>query len=47
MIERRSRLVRIVAIEIPILVIVAFAIAPYLWMVVTSIRPDPPAPAGE
>jgi multiple sugar transport system permease protein len=40
MIERRSRLVRIVAIEIPILVIVIFAIAPYLWMVVTSIRPD-------
>jgi multiple sugar transport system permease protein len=40
MIERRSRLVRIVAIEIPILLIVAFAIAPYLWMVLTSIRPD-------
>ena len=40
MIERLSRLVRIVASEIPSLVIVAFAIAPYLWMVVTSIRPD-------
>ena len=40
MIERRSRLVRILAIEIPILVIVVFAIAPYAWMVLTSIRPD-------
>jgi multiple sugar transport system permease protein len=40
MIERRSRLKRILMIEIPILVIVAFAIGPYLWMVVTSIRPD-------
>jgi multiple sugar transport system permease protein len=40
MIERRSRLTRVIAIEIPILLIVAFAIAPYLWMVLTSIRPD-------
>jgi multiple sugar transport system permease protein len=40
MIERRSRLVRIVTIEIPILVIVLFAIAPYAWMVITSIRPE-------
>jgi len=40
MIERRSRLVRILAIEIPILLVVVFAIAPYAWMVLTSIRPD-------
>ena len=40
MIERRSRLVRLLAIEIPILAIVVFAIAPYAWMVLTSIRPD-------
>jgi multiple sugar transport system permease protein len=40
MIERRSRLVRVLTVELPILVIVAFAIAPYVWMVLTSIRPD-------
>lgn len=40
MIDRRSRLRRIVEIEIPILVIVAFALAPYVWMVLTSIKPD-------
>jgi len=40
MIERPSRLVRILAIEIPILLVVVFAIAPYAWMVLTSIRPD-------
>ncbi|MDR3476241.1 MAG: carbohydrate ABC transporter permease [Devosia sp.] len=40
MIERRSRLGRILQIEIPILLIVAFALAPYVWMVLTSIKPD-------
>ena len=40
MIERRSRLTRILTVELPILVIVAFAIAPYVWMVLTSIKPD-------
>ncbi len=40
MIDRRSRLRRVVEIEIPILVIVAFALAPYVWMVLTSIKPD-------
>lgn len=40
MIERRSRLARIVQIEIPILVIIVFALAPYVWMVLTSIKPD-------
>ena len=40
MIERRSRLARMIAIELPILAVVLFAIAPYAWMVLTSIRPD-------
>lgn len=40
MIERRSRLTRILTVELPILVVVAFAIAPYVWMVLTSIKPD-------
>jgi len=40
MIERRSRLTRILTVEVPILVIVAFAIAPYAWMVLTSIKLD-------
>ena len=40
MIERRSRLRRVVEIEIPILMVVAFALAPYLWMVLTSVKPD-------
>ena len=40
MIERRSRLARIVQIEVPILVIIVFALAPYVWMVLTSIKPD-------
>lgn len=40
MIERRSRLRRIVEIEIPVLAIVAFALAPYVWMVLTSLKPQ-------
>ena len=40
MIERRSRLTRVLTVELPILAIVAFAIAPYAWMVLTSIKPD-------
>lgn len=40
MIERRSRFTRILTVELPILMIVAFAIAPYVWMVLTSIKPD-------
>lgn len=40
MIERRSRLRRMLQIDLPILVIVAFALAPYVWMVLTSIKPD-------
>jgi len=40
MVDRRSRAVRILQIEIPILLIIGFAIGPYLWMVLTSIKPD-------
>jgi multiple sugar transport system permease protein len=40
MIERRSRLRRTVEIELPVLAIVAFAIAPYAWMIVTSVKPN-------
>lgn len=40
MIERRSRLRRALTVEVPILAVVAFALAPYAWMVLTSIKPD-------
>jgi multiple sugar transport system permease protein len=40
MTDRRTRLRRTLEVELPILVIVAFALAPYLWMVLTSIKPD-------
>lgn len=40
MIERRSKLRRIVEIEIPILIIIAFALGPYVWMVLTSLKPS-------
>lgn len=40
MIERRSRLSRIVQVEIPVLLIVLFALAPYAWMVITSFKPN-------
>lgn len=40
MIDRRPRLVRILTIEVPILLIIAFALAPYVWMVLTSIKPE-------
>jgi multiple sugar transport system permease protein len=40
MTDRRTRLRRALEVELPILVIVAFALAPYLWMVLTSIKPD-------
>jgi multiple sugar transport system permease protein len=39
-IERRTRLHRFLQVELPILAIVAFALAPYVWMVLTSIKPD-------
>lgn len=40
MIDRRTRTARILQIEIPILIVVAFAIGPYLWMMLTSVKPD-------
>ncbi|APF36500.1 carbohydrate ABC transporter permease [Chelatococcus daeguensis] len=40
MIERRSRLARVVQVEIPVLAIVLFALAPYAWMVITSFKPN-------
>jgi multiple sugar transport system permease protein len=39
MIDRRSRTRRLVEVELPILAIIAFALAPYIWMVLTSIKP--------
>jgi multiple sugar transport system permease protein len=41
MVDRRTRLGRILQIEVPVLLIIVFAIGPYLWMVLTSIKPDP------
>ena len=40
MIDRRSRLRRFVEVELPIALIVAFALGPYVWMVLTSIKPE-------
>jgi multiple sugar transport system permease protein len=39
-VDRRSRAARILQVEIPILLIIAFAVGPYLWMMLTSIKPD-------
>ena len=40
MIDRRTRLRRLLEIELPILFILMFALAPYLWMVLTSVKPN-------
>jgi len=40
MIDRRSKLRRLVEVEIPLLLIVTFALLPYLWMVATSFKSD-------
>jgi len=40
MVDRRSKAARILQIEIPILLVVVFALGPYFWMVLTSIKPD-------
>ena len=40
MIDRRSHLRRIVEVEIPVLLIVLFAVGPYAWMMITSIKPS-------
>jgi multiple sugar transport system permease protein len=39
-IDRRSRLRKAIEVEIPVLVIIAFALAPYAWMVLTSLKPQ-------
>jgi len=39
-VDRRSRAARILQVEIPILLIIIFAIGPYLWMMLTSVKPD-------
>jgi multiple sugar transport system permease protein len=40
MIGRRSGARRLVEVELPVLLIIAFALAPYAWMVLTSIKPQ-------
>lgn len=40
MIDRRSRTARLFQVELPVLAIIAFALAPYAWMVLTSLKPD-------
>jgi multiple sugar transport system permease protein len=40
MIERRSRLRRFLEIELPALLLVVVALAPYVWMAITSVKPD-------
>jgi multiple sugar transport system permease protein len=40
MIDRRSRARRLIETELPVLAIVVFALAPYLWLALTSIKPD-------
>lgn len=40
MIDGRSRSRRFLEIELPILIIIAFALAPYAWMVITSVKPQ-------
>ena len=40
MIERRSALSRILQVELPMLAIVLFAIGPYVWMILTSIKTE-------
>lgn len=38
--SRRSRLRRLLEVELPVLLIVLFALAPYVWMVLTSVKPS-------
>ena len=41
MIERRSRARRFVEIELPALLLVVVALAPYVWMAITSSSASP------
>lgn len=40
MMQRRSRLRLLLEVELPVLLILLFAVTPYLWMVLTSIKPN-------
>jgi multiple sugar transport system permease protein len=40
MIDRRSRTRRFFEVELPVLAIVAFALLPYIWMIITSFKPN-------
>ena len=40
MTDNRSRVRRIMEVELPVLLLIVFALAPYAWMVVTSLKPD-------
>jgi multiple sugar transport system permease protein len=40
MIDRRTTVRRAVEVDLPVLLIVLFALAPYLWMVLTSFKSD-------
>ncbi len=40
MVGKRSRLKRFLVIELPLLAIIAFTLGPYLWMFITSIKPE-------
>jgi multiple sugar transport system permease protein len=38
--EPRSSLRRLVQVEIPVLIVLAFALAPFCWMLLTSVKPN-------
>lgn len=40
MIDRRSTVRRLIETELPVLLIVLFAIGPYVWMLLTSLKPE-------
>lgn len=40
MIDRRSKVRRALEVELPVLLIIAFALLPYLWMVATSLKTE-------
>ncbi|QEL23715.1 carbohydrate ABC transporter permease [Bosea sp. F3-2] len=40
MIRRRSFARRLIQVEIPVLLVLAFALAPFAWMLLTSIKPN-------
>ena len=40
MIKRPSRLRQLLQVEIPVLIVLAFALAPFVWMLLTSVKPN-------